>query len=240
MKRMSERPRIGKEFYDRSDYFEGHTGHLTDLESSFQRYRVGKVLQIYDPRPGERVVDLGCGWGTFGFVLADRVGEVVGIDFSEKSIELCRRRLAEEPRANLRFVCADAGNTGLEEGAWDVVLAADLFEHLYPEDSDRVAREAFRLVRPGGHFSVWTPHRGHILEILKNHDLLLKRDVSHVDYKSMERMTDILRRAGFEIERAYYAESHVPGLRSVEHALQGLVPPLRRRIAVLGRKPDAR
>ncbi len=235
---MSEE-RIGKEFYDRSDYFEGHTAHLTDLQSRFQRYRVRKVLEIYDPRPGERVVDLGCGWGTFGFVLSGRVGEVVGVDFSEKSIELCDRRLGEDPRDNLRFVCADAGDTGLEGGSWDVVIAADLFEHLYPADSERVVREAFRLLSPGGHFSVWTPHRGHILEILKNHDILIPRDVSHVDYKPMARMTGMMRDAGFEIERAYYAESHLPGLRTVERVLQGLVPLLRRRIAVLGHKPGS-
>ncbi len=233
---MSEE-RIGKEFYDRSDYFEGHTAHLTDLQSRFQRYRVRKVLEIYDPRPGDRVVDLGCGWGTFGFVLSGRVGEVVGIDFSEKSIELCDRRLQEDPRGNLRFVCADAGATGLDGDAWDVVIAADLFEHLYPEDSRRVVAEAFRLLAPGGHFSVWTPHRGHILEILKNHDILIERDVSHVDYKSMDRMKAMMADAGFEIERAYYAESHLPGLSVLERALQGLAPPLRRRIAVLGRKP---
>ncbi len=234
---MSEE-RIGREFYDRSDYFEGHTGHLTDLQSRFQRYRVRKVLEIYDPRPGDRVVDLGCGWGTFGFVLSGRVEEVVGVDFSEKSIELCARRLETDPRENLRFLCADAADTGLEEGVWDVVIAADLFEHLYPEDSARVVGEAFRLLRPGGHFSVWTPHRGHILEILKNHDVVLKRDVSHVDYKSMARTTGMMRDAGFEIERAYYAESHLPAVDVVERALLRVVPLLRRRIAVLGRKPE--
>jgi hypothetical protein len=42
---------------------------------------------------------------------------------------------------------------------------------------------------------------------------------------------------GFEIERAYYAESHLPLLSLAERALQGFVPFLRRRIAVLGRKP---
>jgi len=83
----------------------------------------------------------------------------------------------------------------------------------------------------------WTPHRGHILEILKNHDILLKRDISHVDYKSMRDMKELLTGAGFRIERAYYAESHLPGLRVVERALQTVIPLLRRRIAVLGRKP---
>jgi cyclopropane fatty-acyl-phospholipid synthase-like methyltransferase len=232
-------PRIGKEHYDSSEYFEGKGAeHLGDLESAFQRYRVAKVLAIREPRAADRVVDLGCGWGTFGFALADRVASVVGVDFSEKSIEICRRRLAEAPHRNLSFVCSDAGKTGLGAGAYDLVIAADLFEHLYPDDSARVASEAYRLLAPGGHFSTWTPHRGHVLEALKNRDILLKRDVTHVDYKSMATMKRLLSDAGFAIERAYYAESHVPGLRVAERLLQPVVPFLRRRIAVLGRRPE--
>ena len=84
---------------------------------------------------------------------------------------------------------------------------------------------------------MWTPNRGHILEVLKNRDIILKRDISHVDYKSMEEMERLLTAAGFEIEKAYYAESHIPGLRVAEGLLQTVVPLLRRRIAVLGRKP---
>lgn len=230
--------RIGKEHYDSGEYFEGRgTAHLTDAGSPFQRYRIEKVTAIHPPMAGDRVVDLGCGWGTVGFALADRVREIVGVDFSAKSIEICRRLLAEAPHRNLRFVQADAGDTGLEGGTWDVVIAADLFEHLYPDDSRRVAAEAYRLLAPGGRFVTWTPNRGHVLEALKSRDLLLKRDVTHVDYKSMADMKRLLSEAGFRIERAYYAESHVPGLRTAERALQSVLPFLRRRIAVLGRKP---
>jgi len=232
---MSER--IGKEFYDSSDYFEGGTEHLTDMESRFQQYRVSKVLGIHDPGPQARVVDMGCGWGTFGFVLSERVAEVIGIDFSTKSIEICDRRLAANPRENLRFLCADAGDTGLDGDAYDLVIAADLFEHVYPEDSARISAEAFRILKPGGRFSTWTPHRGHVLEALKNRDIILKRDISHVDYKSMARMKALMTDVGFEIEEAYYAESHLPVLSTIEKLFQGFVPFLRRRVAVLGRKP---
>ncbi|MBT8487988.1 MAG: methyltransferase domain-containing protein [Gemmatimonadetes bacterium] len=227
--------RIGRDFYDSSDYFE--SADLVDHESAFQRYRVAKVLEIHEPEPGDRVVDLGCGWGTFDFALADRVGEIVGVDFSERSIDLCREQLEAQPRTNVRFLCADAGETGLEGSSFDVALAADLFEHLYPDDSQRVAREAFRLLKPGGRFVTWTPHRGHILEILKNRDIILQRDVSHVDYKSMSTMKRLMTEAGFQVERAYYAESHLPLLRTVERMTQNFVPIFRRRIAVLGQKP---
>lgn len=233
-----EGQRIGREFYDSSDYFERpETTHLLDYQSRFQQYRITKVLDIHTPGPTDRVVDLGCGWGTFDFALADRVAEIVGVDFSQRSIEICERRLAEEPKKNVRFLQADAGDTGLEAGFYDVVLAADLFEHLYPDDSTRVAREAYRILKPGGRFVTWTPHRGHILEVLKNRDLILRRDVTHVDYKSMRAMKELLTGAGFQIEKAYYAESHLPVLRTIERLTQRFVPLLRRRIAVLGHKP---
>lgn len=229
--------RIDAEYYDSSSYFEA-APHLVDRNSAFQRYRIRMVTELANPLPSDRVVDLGCGWGTFEFALADEVAQIVGVDFSRKSIEFCNAQLARDPRDNVTFLRADAGDTGLEEGAWDLVVAADLFEHLYPDDSHGVASEAFRLLRPGGRFAAWTPHRGHLLEILKNHGILLKPDPTHVDYKSMNGLTGILRDAGFEIRRAYYAESHLPGLRVAERVLGRWVPILRRRIAVLGIKPD--
>jgi len=229
--------RIGREFYDRSDYFEGGTEHLQDLRGPFQRYRVDKVLEIYEPGPAQRVLDLGCGWGTFCWALGHRVAEMVGVDFSQKSVDLCERRLAEAPIEGVSFVCADARDTGLEAESFDVVIAADLVEHLYPEDSQAVVAEAFRVLKKGGRLSLWTPHRGHILEILKARNILIRRDVSHVDYKSMDRLKALVLNEGFVVEKAYYAESHIAGLRSIEKALLGWIPILRRRIALLATKP---
>ncbi len=110
-------------------------------------------------------------------------------------------------------------------------------EHLYPEDSEAVVTEAFRVLKKGGRLSLWTPHRGHFLEMLKARNIVLRRDVSHVDYKSMERLKTMVTNVGFVVERAYYAESHLIGLRSIERLFQRWVPILRRRIAILARKP---
>lgn len=228
--------RIGKSYYDETAYFDA-AAHLRDFGSRFQRYRVARVMEIRAPRPTDRVLDMGCGWGTISYALAPRVREVVGLDFSERAIAGCRARTDLHGFDNMVFEVGDARDSGLDAASFDVVVAADLFEHLYPDDSEAVAAEAFRVLVPGGTFLVWTPCRSHILEVLKNRDIILKRDVSHVDYKSMRRMKEILTGAGFAIERAYFAESHLPGLRVLERLGQRWVPLLRRRIAVLGRKP---
>ena len=210
---------------------------MHDFGSRFQRYRVAKVLDLYSPRPTQRVLDLGCGWGTISFALAPRVREVVGLDFSERAVAGCNASLGRLGLGNVSFRVGDARDSGIAAASFDAVVAADLFENLYPEDSGAVAAEAFRLLRPGGRFAVWTPCRSHFLEVLKNNDIVLERDVSHVDYKSMARMKALLADAGFEIERAYYAESHLPVLNVVERLGRRWIPLLRRRIAVLGRRP---
>ncbi|MYG81418.1 MAG: class I SAM-dependent methyltransferase, partial [Gemmatimonadetes bacterium] len=158
-------------------------------------------------------------------------------DFAVGAVDSCNGRLGAAGLENVRFRCADARDTGMRAASFDLVVAADLFEHLYPDDSRKVAREAFRVLRPGGTCAVWTPCPSHILEVLRNRDIILKRDISHVDYKSMPRMQDILTAAGFEIARAHYAESHLRGLNLAERLLQRWVPLLRRRIAVVAVKP---
>jgi cyclopropane fatty-acyl-phospholipid synthase-like methyltransferase len=233
--------RIGREYYDGSDYFDAQD-HLVDPNSAFHQYRLREVMRLAAPQPQDKALDIGCGWGTITFGIAPHVAQVLGVDFSQRSVDFCEARKTDgrggEAPNRATFLCADGGDTGLEAEGYDLAVAADLFEHLYPEDTARVCSEAHRLLAPGGRFAVWTPHRGHVLEVLKNRDILLKHDPSHVDYKSMDRVKAYLTDAGFLIDQAYYAPSHLPGLRTLERTLQGVVPLFRRRIAVLGRKPD--
>ena len=234
----SKQQKVDATYYDENEYFDSGMKVFTDLESPFQKYRVSKVLQIYQPNKNERVLDLGCGWGTFCFALAPLCKEIIGVDFSRKSIDLCNRLLAKSKYNNIKFICADAQNTPLASNSFDVIICADLFEHLYPEDFKRVLDECRRLLKKGGKIVIWTPHRGHILEILKNNNIILKKDISHVDYKSMNYLLDELRKRHFSIIKSYYVESHIPVFRFFEKLLMGLLPIMRRRIAILAEKTE--
>ena len=157
-------------------------------------------------------------------------------DFSRKSIELCNQLLRNRQYSNIRFVCAKAQDTGLESESYDAIVCADLFEHLSAGTFSEVLDECKRLLKESGKLVIWTPHRGHLFEILKNHNIVLKKDIGHVDYKCMHRILHELSKRQFLVKRKYYAESHVPILRTLERLLLPILPIMRRRIAVLAEK----
>jgi len=227
---------MDKEYYDKSKYFDKRAKVFADLENPFQKYRISKVLQLYTPSKEERVLDLGCGWGTFCFIVAPLCRQVTGLDFSQKSIDLCNRLLGEKNFSNIKFICADAQDTGLESESYNVIICADLFEHLYHKISEKVLDECRRLLKKKGKLIIWTPHRGHILEILKNNNIILKKDVSHVNYKSMNYLIKNLTMRNFLIKKSYYVESHIPFFRSIERLFMRFLPIMRRRIAILAEK----
>ena len=228
---------IDRRYYETSGYFGAGGGHLQDPESRFHRYRVREVLTLCGKPAGVRAVDLGCGWGTISIALSARAEFIVGIDFARASLKVCASRRDPDEHSNLAFVQADARLTGLRGGAWDLVVAADLIEHLYPQDTEAVYREAWRLLRPSGRFVVWTPSPTHLLERLRRLGILAP-DPTHVDYKTLGQLRTDLTRFGFRIVEARHVPSHHPGLRTVERIGQRWIPSLRRRVAVAAEKPE--
>ncbi len=222
------------EFYDSGEYYSGLKFFL--MRDRFVRYKNKKVDEICHISKDERVLDLGCAGGIFCFALANNCREIVGVDFSSKVIEEANKLLKGKPCKNVSFVCADARNTGLKEGYFDVILCVDLLEHLYRDDSEKVFDECKRLLKNGGKLIIWTPYKGHFLEILKTNNIILKKDVSHVDYKPMGYILKTLEKRNFKILKHYYCESHIPIINLAERLLMPALPIMRRRIAVLAEK----
>jgi SAM-dependent methyltransferase len=123
-----------------------------------------RLLARLDPPlpPGARALDVGCGTGANGRVLAARAAFSVGIDASRIPLALGERTHA----ARLR---GDATALPFPDGSFDLVVALDVLEHL--DDDAGGAREMCRVLRPGGVAVIFTP----ALEILWG----LQDDVSH-------------------------------------------------------------
>jgi cyclopropane-fatty-acyl-phospholipid synthase len=101
-------------------------------------------------RPGERVLDVGCGWGSFVRHAASRHGvRALGITLSEPQAELARRRAAEEGLAEqVEFRVADYRELGGER--FDAIASIGMVEHVGEERIDLYARQLASLLVPGG------------------------------------------------------------------------------------------
>src|ERR1700682_3509846 len=112
-----------------------------------------KTMRRMDLRPGERILDLGCGSGWATRLLARIVGEgpqgfgqVVGVDISDEMIRQARAASIEFD--NVMFVVGSSAPIRWEENFFDKVVSVESF-YYYP-DQERALAELFRVMAPHG------------------------------------------------------------------------------------------
>jgi ubiquinone/menaquinone biosynthesis C-methylase UbiE len=134
---------------------------------------IGTTLQIVgeslcesvDLEAGSRVLDVACGNGNAALAAAHRFARVTGVDYVPELLQ----RAADRARAEhleLELVVGDAERLPFDDDTFDVALST--FGIMFAPDQERAAREAVRVVRPGGRIALasWTPE-GFIGELLK-------------------------------------------------------------------------
>jgi ubiquinone/menaquinone biosynthesis C-methylase UbiE len=137
------------------DYYEELWERLPDdlqapdfaLRAAFARANV---------QPGDRVLDLGAGQGDLTAVLAAAGAHPLGVEVAEAAVRRARRRHPE-----LTFALAPIdGPLALEDGAFDVVWASEVIEHV--ADTARWLSEVRRVLVPRGRLLLTTPNHGRL------------------------------------------------------------------------------
>ena len=130
-----------------------------------------RALLLAAVRPGERVLDLGCGAGRFVAALRDAGADPVGVELAPAALERARGNVAG---ADLRAAGPD-GTLPLEHGSVDLVWCSEVLEHV--ADTLYLLTEARRVLRPAGRLLVTTPGHG----VLRRTAIALARFDAHFD-----------------------------------------------------------
>ena len=210
------RPEAGT-FPDLTEYaeeeFHHRTGKLRPLFLS-ARVKMDMMARMLKPGASDRVLDIGCGNGRFGYFQRPSCGELVGIDAGA--------HFAPEPLRRVDLTRGDVRLLPFAEGSFDKAYSLDVLEHLTEEGVVAMLSEARRVLRPGGKFFVYS----HVMmsSKLAAFQRGVNRLVRDLDAKglvdnapererksdhrnalgSYEKLDQILARTGFEIESIRY------------------------------------
>jgi SAM-dependent methyltransferase len=154
-----------------------------------------RALLLAEVRPGERVLDLGCGAGRFVAAVRGAGADPVGVELAEAALERAR---GNAPGADLRLV-ADDGSLPLEHASVDLVWCSEVLEHV--PDTAHLLLEVRRVLRPGGRLLVTVPDHPR----LRTAVIALTRFEAHFDplgqhlrFYTRRSLAATLEHAGFE------------------------------------------
>jgi 2-polyprenyl-3-methyl-5-hydroxy-6-metoxy-1,4-benzoquinol methylase/uncharacterized protein YbaR (Trm112 family) len=200
--RRSGKPEELAERFVVADVSARTTAYLAEIER-------GRGAEL---RPGNAFLEVGCGSAGLAAPAARRGCRAVASDLSMRWLVLAKKRLAEEGIEDVQLVCCAAEDLPFAEGAFDVVAASDVIEHV--ASSEDLLAGCQRVLRRGGMLFLATPNRFSLS--LEPHvrlwgvgwlprplakayvEAVRRTSYDHVRLLSARSLRRILRRAGFD------------------------------------------
>jgi cyclopropane fatty-acyl-phospholipid synthase-like methyltransferase len=183
--------------------------------------RMRRLLPFFDLSGGETVADFGCGNGVLLEVIAPRVREYVGVDFSREFIDAAERRQRARGIKKGTFHCDDlVAFCARHASRFDAGFALDFSEHVYDDQFLAIFRGIYSALKPGAQLYLHTPNDEYFMERMRARGILGQIE-GHVAVRDAGSYQRLLAMCGFgQVQVRYLAHYLYPA--SALHGLGSL------------------
>lgn len=168
------------------------------------RQRSDLIIKYLDPKPKERILDIGCGIGYYTFELSSKFDcEVEGIDLDAEDIKLANKIKDIMKNTNVNFRVSDVLKLDYPDDSFDKIIMSEVLEHI--RDDQKVLMDLNRILKSNGYMIISSPYAEVVEEYVdQKHKLNLNKDLNinggHVrNGYSIERISDLLEKSRFNI-----------------------------------------
>jgi SAM-dependent methyltransferase len=176
------------------------TGEIPDT-AMLASLGCGNPTALAELKPGETVLDLGSGGGIDVLLSARRVGptgKAYGLDMTDEMLALAEENKRKAGATNVEFLRGEIENIPLPDNSVDVIISNCVIN--LSGDKDRVLREAFRVLKPGGRFAI--------------SDVVVRGEVPAPIRKSMEMWVGCV--AGALSDAEYFGKLAAAGFEAID------------------------
>lgn len=161
--------------YDR--WYESKLGKFVD------KVETELAFSLFEPVPGMKILDMGCGTGNFSIKLAEKGCKVFGIDISEEMLKKAREK-AQKRNLDIEFYNMDVYNINFPGESFDGIFSMAAFEFI--KEPQKAYDEMYRVLKRNGYLLIGTINRKSKWgEFYVSRSLRRNSIFKHADFKSM-------------------------------------------------------